>query len=230
MSRKYALKANTRERAGKGIARALRREDKIPAVIYGDKKDPVLITLPANETNVEYYKGHMFTSVCDMQVDSEKHVVLARDVQLHPVTDKVEHVDFLRVTKKTKIAVGAPVHFLNEEESPGLKDGGTLNVVRHEVEILCPAMEIPEYIEVDLASAEIGDTIKSDQITLPEGMSFVITGRDFSIATIVPPKTIEEEEAEEAEAMEGIEASEAAEGGEETSEGGDEGLSEEKSE
>src|SRR5262245_20494073 len=119
-SRNYAVKAQTRDRAGKGVARELRRQNKVPAVIYGDNKEPVKISLDAKEINMEYNKGHMLTSLCDLDVDGGKHQVLARDVQLHPVTDRVEHVDFLRVNAKTKIAVMVPVHFINEQDCPGL--------------------------------------------------------------------------------------------------------------
>ncbi len=212
MSKNYALEAETRDRAGKGVARALRREDKTPAVIYGDKKEPINIALPANDLNVEYNKGHMFTMLCEMMIEGEKHVVLARDIQLHPVTDVVIHADFLRVTKKTQIAVEVPVNFINEDKSPGLKDGGVLNVVRYEIELYCSAMEIPESVEVDLAGAETGDTIKLSNITLPDGTKPVIDDRDFSIATIAAPKRIEEDDVPEGE--EGAEEGEFAEGAE----------------
>jgi len=152
MSKNYALTATTRERAGKGAARALRREGKIPAVIYGDKKQAVNIIRDANAINVEYYRGHLYTTLCDLDLEGEKHRVLARDVQLNPVTDVVEHVDFLRVTDKTKIAVNVPLHFINEDKSPGLQDNGILNVIRYDVELVCSAMKIPDYIEVDHSS------------------------------------------------------------------------------
>ena len=197
MSKNYAFKAEKRERAGKGIARALRREDKVPAVVYGDKKDPLNIAIPANDINVEYNKGHMYTNLCDLDVDGEKHLVLARDVQLHPVTDVVLHADFLRVTDKTTIAVNIPVHFINEDKSPGLRSGGILNVVRHEVELVCSAMSIPESIDVNLEGKEQGDTVTISNAALPEGVKPVIDDRDFNIATIAAPKRIEEIEAEE---------------------------------
>ena len=232
MSKNYALQAEKRERAGKGVARSLRREGLTPAVIYGDKKEPVKITLSENEINVEYNKGKMFTTLCDLQVEGgDKHLVLARDVQLHPVTDVVEHVDFLRVTSKTKLAVDVPVQFINEEECPSLDEKGTVNVVRHTVELICVATNIPDYIEVDLKGKEHGDAVNISDATLPEGAKPVIDDRDFTIATLVPPKTAEEEEAEEAAlAAEGDgiisdeEAAAAEEGaeGEGEEEGGDE--------
>jgi len=212
MSKNYAFKAESRDGTGKGSARALRRAGLVPAVIYGDNKEPVTISLPGNETNVEYNKGHMFTTLCDIEVGSDKYLVLARDVQVHPVTDVVQHVDFLRVTKKTKIAVYVPVEFINEDKSPGLRDGGVFDVVRYEVELRCSAMDIPESIQVNMEGKEIGDSAKISDATLPEGVTPVIDDRDFTIANIAAPKTIEEEAAEEEAADAEIEASEAGEG------------------
>lgn len=234
MSKNYAFKAESRDGTGKGSARALRRAGMVPAVIYGDNKEPVTIALPGNETNVEYNKGHMFTTLCDIEVGSDKHVVLARDVQVHPVTDVVQHVDFLRVTKKTKIAVYVPVEFVNKDKSPGLRDGGVFDVVRYEVELRCSAMDIPEYLQVNLEGKEIGDSVKISDAIMPEGVKPVIDNRNFTIANIAAPKSIEDLEAEEAAADAEIEASEAGEGEatEGDSEGGDaaEGEEEAKSE
>ena len=196
MTAHYALNAAKRERAGKGVARALRRDKQIPAVIYGDNKAPISISLVQNTINVEYNKGHMFTSLCDMVVDGEKYLVLARDIQVHPVNDMVIHADFLRVNEKTKIAVEVPVEFINEDKAPGLLDaGGILNVVRHEVELLCSAVNIPEYLQVDLAGKEIGDSIRISSAIMPAGTKPVID-RDFVIATIAAPKSVEQLEAE----------------------------------
>lgn len=198
MSNNYALEAQKRERAGKGIARSLRREGRAPAVIYGDKKEPLNISISANEVNVEYNKGQMFTTLCDLKVDGDKHIVLARDIQLHPVTDIVEHVDFLRVSKKTKLAVDIPVNFINEDKCPSIEMKGTLNVVRHTVELMCSAVNIPDSIEVNLEGKEHGDAVNVSDATLPEGATPVITDRDFTIATLLPPKTAAQEEAEAA--------------------------------
>ncbi len=198
MSKNYAMTAAVRERAGKGVARSLRREGQVPAVIYGDNKEPVKIALSSNAINVEFNKGHMFTNLCDLDLDGKKHLVLARDVQLHPVTDVVEHVDFLRVGPKTKIAVMVPVHFIDHDKCPGLDRKGIVNVVRHEVELWCSAMDIPEQIDVSLADKDFGDAVKISNAKLPAGVSPVITNRDFTIATIVAPKTAEQEAAEEA--------------------------------
>lgn len=199
MSKNYAVEADVREETGKGAARTLRRNGKTPAVIYGDGKEPVKVTLDANTINVEYNRGHMFTTLCDLSVGKDKHLVLARDIQLHPVTDVVEHVDFLRVTPKTKIAVSVPVSFINEAKSPGLKDNGILNVTRYEVEVVCQATNIPEEIEVNLEGKEQGDAVRSSDATLPAGAKFVIDDREFTIATILAPKRIEDLEAELAE-------------------------------
>ena len=224
MSKNYALKAEERERAGKGIARQLRRDGKTPAVIYGDKKEPIKIALDQNTINVEYNRGQMFTTLCDLEVGNDKHLVLARDVQTHPVTDVVEHVDFLRVTAKTKIAVDVPVQFINEDKSPGMDQKGILNVVRYTIELVCTATNIPENVEVDLEGKEHGDSINVSDANLPEGAKPVIDDRDFTIATLLAPKKVEEVE-EAAEGEEGEEGAEgeAAEGGEgEAAEGGDE--------
>lgn len=194
MSKNYALQAETRDGAGKGAARELRRNGKTPAVIYGDNKEPVKIALSSNDLNVEYQKGHMFTTLCDMDVNGEKHLVLARDVQLHPVTDVAEHADFLRVTPKTKIKVFVPVRFLNEDTAPGIKARGILNVVRYDVELVCSATAIPEQIEVDIGTKDIGDAIKISDASLPEGTKPVIDDRDFTIATIAAPRTAAEVE------------------------------------
>lgn len=198
MSKHYVLKATKREKAGKGAARTLRRENKVPAVIYGDKKEPVLITLESKDANIEYNKAHMFTNLCDLDIDGEKVMVLARDVQLHPVKDTVEHIDFLRVSNNTKIAVYVPVHFVDQDKCPSLDQKGTLNVTRHEVELVCFAKDIPEALEVSVAGKEHGDAVKISNANLPKGVEPAIKGRDFTIATLVPPKTAAQEEAENA--------------------------------
>jgi len=230
MTKHYAMSAAKRDGAGKGVARSLRREDKVPAVIYGDKKDPITITLPAKEINLEYYKGHMFTTLCDLNVDGEKHQVLARDVQLHPVKENVLHVDFLRVTNKTKLTVAIPVSFVNQEGSPWQEEKGVLNIVRHEVDLVCQATAIPEEIEVDVSELNIGDSVKISDAKLPEGAKPAIEDRDFTLATIAAPRAVVEEEPEEGEEGEEGAEGEAAEGeGGEAAEGdgGEEAKSEE---
>jgi len=193
MTKHYALSAEKRERAGKGVARTLRRENKIPAVVYGDNKEAEMIALPAKEITLEYHKGHMFTNLCDLEIGGKKQLVLVRDVQLHPVNDRVEHVDFMRVTPKTTILVHVPVNFLNEDTCPGIKAGGSLTIVRHDLELICKATEIPEAIDVDLAGLEIGDAAKIKAVKLPAGVKPAIA-RDYTIATIAAPRLLLEEE------------------------------------
>lgn len=228
MTKHYALSAETRDRAGKGVARALRREHKIPAVIYGDAKDAETIALPVKEVTIEYHKGHMFTNLCDLDVGGKKQLVLVRDVQVHPVSDNVLHVDFMRVTPKTEIVVAVPVEFLNEEKCPGVKAGGSLTIVRHELELVCKATEIPEMIEVDLSAAEIGDAIRIGAVKLPNGTRSSYS-RDVTIATIAAPRMLLEEEdalnAEKAAVAAEAEAAAAAAAG---AEGAAEGKKEEK--
>lgn len=223
--------AEMRDKAGKGVARALRRENKIPAVIYGAGEAPVTISMSAKEANLEYNKGHMYNTLSDVAIDGKKHLVLARDVQVHPVKDTVQHIDFLRVSAKTKINVDVPVQFINEEEAPYSKEAGILNVVRYEISLACQATNIPEFVEVDLTPYNIGDAIKLSELTLPEGTVSTVD-RDITIATVAAPKTAAQEEAEEAEADADIEAGSEGDEAAEGSEGGDAEASsdEEKSE
>ena len=210
------LSAQKRDGAGKGNARALRGEGRIPAVIYGEKKDPESISVAVNELTKIYNTGRLLNTLLDVDVDGKKHRVIARDVQLHPVRDTILHADFLRLGKGAKIAVEVAVTFLNEETCPGLKSGGVLNVVRYSVELNCPADNIPETIELDLAEAQMGDSIHISEVSLPDGCEPVISDRDFPIATIAAPAAVRSDaaEADEAEGEEG-EDGEAEEGGEE---------------
>jgi large subunit ribosomal protein L25 len=198
-AKNLAMMAELREGTGKGTARAIRREAKIPAVIYGNKKDPITISLNAKDFTLEYHKGSLFTTLIDMSFDGKKEMVLARDVQTHPVTDNIIHADFLRVSAKTKIAVEVPVNFVNEEKSPALSNNGILNVVRYTVELYCRATEIPENIEVNLEGKEFSDSVNLSDANLPDGTEPVISDRDFTIATIVEPRAVEESEEEETE-------------------------------
>jgi len=235
-SRNYALKGEQRERAGKGVARALRRENKVPGVIYGDGKEPFSVALDSKYVKLEYLKGHMFTSLCTLEVGKDKHLVLARDVQLHPVTDNVMHVDFLRVTSKTKLVAEVPVKFLNEDTSPAIKGGGVLNVVRWQVEIRCKATDIPDHIDVDLEPYKIGDVIKIRSVKLPDGAEPADKSRDFTIATLNEPRRViveepvapvEGEAAAEGEKAEGDAAAEGEKGEKsDAAAGGDKGKKE----
>jgi large subunit ribosomal protein L25 len=183
----YELKAEARERVGKGSARELRRNGFIPAVIYGDKQSPIAIALNTNEVTKRIHAGGFMTTVATIDVNGEKISVLPKDYQLDPVRDFTMHVDFLRVSGNTEVSVEVPVHFVNDEKSPGIKVGGVLNIVRHEVELLCPASDIPEFLTVDLTGAKIGDSLHISHVKLPKGARPVITDRDFTIATIVAP-------------------------------------------
>ncbi|MEZ5838898.1 MAG: 50S ribosomal protein L25/general stress protein Ctc [Hyphomicrobiales bacterium] len=184
MSATYELKATARTRVGKGAARTARREGLIPAVIYGDKKAPLPISLSYKEAFMRLHAGGFLTTVCTIDVDGEKHRVIPRDYQLDPVRDFLIHVDFLRIAEGAKLTVGVPVHFVNEAGSPGLKRGGVLNIVRHEVELECPVDAIPEFITCDLTGTDIGDSIHISTIKLPDGVTPAITDRDFTVATI----------------------------------------------
>ena len=187
MSDNTTISAEKRERVGKGSARAVRRAGRVPAVIYGDKKDPVGITLESREITRIVHQPGIFGRLLDVQVDGKKHTVLTRDVQFHPVTDTILHMDFLRVSGSAKVAVSVAVEFVNEDKCPGIKIGGVLNVVRYEVELLCPATDIPEKITVDLDGLKIGDSVHISTIELPEGVTPTITDRDFTVATIASP-------------------------------------------
>ena len=216
MAQTIALQAELRERAGKGAARATRRTGRVPAVIYGNKEAPVMISLEPIQLNKELHKPGFFAHIFEINAGGKKERVLARDLQMDPVTDRPLHVDFMRFGKDTKFNVDVVMHFLNEEDSPGLKRGGVLNVVRHEVEFLCSPDNIPEFIEIDLTGLEIGDSIHISALTLPEGVVPTITDRDFTIATIAAPTVAEVEEPTEGEGAEGAEGAEGekAEGGE----------------
>ena len=180
----YELKADAREKVGKGSARAVRREGKVPAVIYGDKQPPLAIALSYKDIYYKIHGGGFLTTVATIDVGGQKISVLPKEYQLDPVKDTPLHVDFLRIGRDTEVNVQVPVHFINEEKSPGLKRGGALNIVRHEVEFHCPANAIPDFITVDLDGADIGDSIHISAVKLPEGVRPVIQDRDFTIATI----------------------------------------------
>jgi len=199
MSDVLTLKAQPRERVGKGSARAARREGRIPAVIYGNKQAPVSITLGRNELVKVIKRGHFLSHSVDVDVAGTTERVLPRDIQLHPVTDWPIHVDFLRLSADSRVDIAVPVRFINHEASPGLKRGGVLNVVRHEVELTCPATAIPEEIVVDVTGLDIGDSIHIGSVTLPEGVVSVIQDRDFTIASVQAPSSLKSEEAEDEE-------------------------------
>lgn len=217
------LDAELREGTGKGVARALRREGKVPAIIYGGKDGEQSIALNAKELTLEVFKGHFSSKVVDLKLGKKSIHVLPREVQFHPVTDQVLHADFLRVKDSTKIVVQVAVEFLNQDKCPGVKKGGVLNIVRRDIELLCTAKNIPDHIEVDLAGLEIGDAVHISNVKLPEGAEPTITDRDFTIATVAG--RMAEEKEEEPEVAEG----ELAEGEEAEAEAGEEAEAEEAS-
>ncbi|MGV0909326.1 50S ribosomal protein L25/general stress protein Ctc [Martelella sp. FOR1707] len=199
------LTAEARERVGKGSARELRRNGMVPAVIYGDKQPPVSISISRNEITKLIFGGGFMTTTFNVEVGKDKYMVLPKDYQLDPVRDFVMHVDFLRISEKSIVTVAVPVHFINDETCPGIKKGGVLNIVRHEVEFHCPANAIPDSITVDLGSAQLGDSIHISSVDLPKNVTPVITDRDFTIATIAAPaglKSDEEEDTVEADEVE----------------------------
>ncbi|WMT92460.1 50S ribosomal protein L25/general stress protein Ctc [Pelagibacterium sp. H642] len=199
ISMSVELKASVRDRVGKGAARELRRQGLVPAVIYGDKKAPLSIAVSYKDTFKKIHDGGFLSHVIEIDVDGEKHRVIPKDYQLEPVRDFLVHVDFLRVGKNSTLTVEVPVHFENEEKSPGLKKGGVLNVVRHTVEVTVPADQIPEYLVVDLTGTEVGDSIHISAVTLPKGVTPTITDRDFTIATLAAPSALRSSEGEESE-------------------------------
>jgi large subunit ribosomal protein L25 len=201
MSDVLTLAAEARDRAGKGASRAVRREGRVPAVIYGNKEAAVAIHVEEKLLTKMLHTGHFMNSVVEITVDGKTHRTLPRDVQFHPVSDRPIHVDFLRVSADSLITVNVPVRFENEALSPGLKRGGVLNVVRHEIEMKCPANAIPDDIVVDVTGFEVGDSIHISVVKLPEGVKPVID-RDFTIATIAAPSGLKSQEAAE-EAAEG---------------------------
>ncbi len=186
------IEAVTRERAGKGAARATRREGHVPAVIYGAKQTPRLVALDPRMVMRELHKAGWRSRLYDVKVGEVTERALLRDVQFHPVTDRPEHVDFQRLAAGQEIRVAVEVVFLNDLASPGLKAGGVLNVVRHEVEVYCTPETVPEKFEIDLTGLNIGDSIHWSAIKAPEGVRPAITDRDFTVATIAAPTKMAE--------------------------------------
>ncbi|HEV2866192.1 MAG TPA: 50S ribosomal protein L25/general stress protein Ctc [Allosphingosinicella sp.] len=187
MSEQLTLSAEARERAGKGASRALRNQGRVPAVVYGEKQDPLAIHLEEKALVKMLSSGHFMNSIVMVDVGGSATRTLPKDVQFHPVTDRPVHVDFLRIAEHATVTVAVPIRFTGEEKSRGLKRGGVLNAVRHELELVCDAAEMPDEVVIDLAGTDIGDSIHISQVTLPEGTTSAITDRDFTIATIVAP-------------------------------------------
>jgi len=225
MSEQLTLSAETRERAGKGASRVLRREGRVPAVVYGNNEEPLSIHLEEKALVKALSTGHFMNSVVMIDAGGAPARTLPKDVQFHPVTDRPLHVDFLRISEHSKVHVAVPIRFVDEEGSKGLKRGGVLNSVRHELELVCDAAEIPEEIQISLAGLDIGDSIHISHVKLPAGSESAITDRDFTIATIVAPTVYKATEGEEGGAA--PEAGDVPVVGEEGEDEGESGASEE---
>ncbi len=202
MSEQLTLPAETRDRAGKGASRALRRDGRVPAVVYGQKKDALSIHVEEKLLSKMLSTGHFMNSVVMIDVGGKATRTLPKAVDFHPVTSRPTHVDFLRISEHTKVTVAVPVRFDNEDASPGLKRGGVLNVVQHEIELVCDAAHIPDELHIALDGLEIGDSIHISQVKLPQGAEPAITDRDFTVATVVAPSAMKAEEEETAPAGE----------------------------
>jgi large subunit ribosomal protein L25 len=188
-----SLSAEPRLRAGKGAARATRRAGRVPGIIYGDGKDPLPISFEPRELSRALGRAGFFATIVDVSVDGAVHRTLAREVQYHPVNDTALHVDFMRVGAGAEVHVSVPVSFVNHENSPGLRRGGILNVVRHSVDIVCAVDSIPDRVVVDLNGLEIGDSVHIEMLTLPQGVRAVIGLRDSTIASIAASSAVREE-------------------------------------
>lgn len=189
-----SLKVQPRERAGKGAARATRRSDLVPGVVYGGKAEPTLIAVDPRALVALMHKPDFRITQFEMEVEGKKaERTMAMDVQMHPVTDRPIHVDFRRIDKNTAVKVPIPVRFLNEGASPGIKVGGVLNIVRHDIEVRAKPDDIPDHIDIDLTGLKIGDSVHINAITLPKGVKPTIA-RNFTVCSIAPPTVYVEAE------------------------------------
>ncbi len=197
-----------RTRAGTGGSRAVRREGWVPAILYGDDEAPANIKLRFNEVIAQISKGNMIGTLAKITIDGKEQFVIGRDVQVDPVKDQPVHLDLMRVSRKTRTNVEVPVHFTNEDKCPGLTAGGVLNVVRHAVEVIAPAMEIPEFFEIDLEGLEVGDVVHVSKITMPADVELTVTDRDYTVATIAAPSAMRSADSEEEDEGEEVAAGE----------------------
>ena len=194
MSDIITLVAQPRDRAGKGVARATRREGRVPAVIYGGKEPPVMVALELKDLARRAHSASFFNHLIELDVGGKKHRVLPRDVQFHPLNERPIHVDFLRVARDATIEVAVPVEFINQAASPGLKRGGVLNIVRHEIDLICPVEAIPDHITVDMTGLDVGESIHISHVKLPANVKPTIADRDFTIASVAAPSGLKSEE------------------------------------
>ena len=193
MANVHVIKAAARPRGSKGAARAERRAGRVPGIIYGDGKPPLPISLDYNDLRQRIYAGHFLTTIHDVEIDGEKHRVIPRDFQLDAVRDLPLHVDFMRLGEGATIRVDIPIHVTNVDQSPGVKRGGTINIVTHAVEVRCRADAIPNAIEVDVGGLEINHSRHLRDVVLPDGVRVVAGGRDITLVTVVPPSGYVEE-------------------------------------
>jgi large subunit ribosomal protein L25 len=203
MTDTITLAATTRTKTGTGGARAVRREGLVPGVVYGGNGDPEYVSIAVRDFEKHYQTGRMLSTLFVLDIGGKKTRVIPREVQVDPVTDRPIHADFQRLVQGARIRLFIPVHFKNHVDSPGLKRGGVLNVVRHEVEFFCPSDHIPQFIEGDLAGMDIGDSLHISHFKLPEGLVPVIRSRDFTVATVAAPSSFAEVETKPAAAAEG---------------------------
>ena len=194
MSNALQLQAQERTSAGTGEARALRRQGMVPGIIYGDNKEPQMVAVDYKALNLECHTLAFYSQVITLEIGKKKQEVIAKDVQLHPVTDTPLHIDFQRVNKDSKIHVSVAVTYDNEDKAPGIKRGGTLNIIIHTLEIVCPPHSIPENLVVDLTGLEMGTSVHLDALKLPAGAKAAHPERDHVLATIVAPSGVAEEE------------------------------------
>ena len=222
MSDIVQIKVDKRVVSGTGSSRELRSNKKVPGIIYGEKKDPVLISVDEKTLKLRVQDSGFFSKQCELNLENETLKVLPKDIQLHPVKESILHIDFLRVGENTSVTLFVPVKFMNENLCPGLKQGGVINIVRHEVELKTSVSKIPEFLEANLDGLEIGDSIHISSVNLEDGVNPTIKDRDFTIATIAPPTVMKvEEEKPTSDAETDTEASDVSATKEDTKGGGE---------
>ena len=206
MTELFQIEAEKRTLIGKGNSRASRNQGKIPGIIYGEKKDPILITVEQKKLKMAIENAGFFSKQCEIKIDNDILKVLPKDLQLHPVKESIIHIDFLRVGENTMLTIDVPVKFINENKCDGIKQGGVLNIVRREIEVKAPIQKLPEFIEADLEGLDIGDSIHFSSIKLSDDVKPTIKDRDFTIATIAQPTVMKiEEEVKEDDSQDGVE-------------------------
>ena len=184
MKAAFTLEAKKREQTGRGEARALRRSGEIPAILYSKKLEPISLAVNENAITREYKKGGFRSRLMELKLDGKSYYALARDVQLHPVSDRIEHADFLQVEADSNVHVFVPVKVLNADRCMGVRKGGALNIVRHSIEMICKPDSIPAAIEIDVTNYNIGDSVHISSVELPKGVTPAIKDRDFTIITV----------------------------------------------